>query len=84
MHKIAALTVQKWGNSLAIRIPSTIAKTAHFHRGTPVLITVHKDGIVIKPSGERKLSLAERLMQFNPEKHGGEVMATEPVGREKL
>ncbi len=30
----------------------------------------------------KELSLAERLSLFDPELHGGEAMATVPVGRE--
>lgn len=82
--KIATLTVQKWGNSLAVRIPAIIARSAHFHLGTPVEVSVQKDGIVVRPTGERKLTLEERLEIFDPKKHSGEVMASEQIGLEKF
>ncbi len=82
--KTAALTVQKWGNSLAVRIPSAIARSAHFHLGTPVELAVHEGGIVVRATGERKLTLDERLALFDPQKHGGEVMASKPVGLEEF
>ena len=84
MSKIALLTIQKWGNSLAVRIPAKIAKSVHFHVGTPVEMEAQEDGIIVKQTGEPRLTLAERLELFDPKKHGGEFMATKPVGKEKF
>jgi antitoxin MazE len=82
--KIANLTVQKWGNSLAVRIPASIARSAHFHLGTPVELAVKGGIIVVRPTGERKLTLEERLAIFDPKKHSGEVMASGRIGLEKF
>lgn len=30
MPKTATLTIQQWGNSLAVRIPAAVARSAHF------------------------------------------------------
>lgn len=84
MAKTTSLTIQKWGNSLAVRIPTTIARSAHFHVGTIVELTVQPDGIVVKPVGEQKLTLDQRLALFDPEIHGGEAMASERIGKEKF
>jgi antitoxin MazE len=83
-HKIVTMTVQKWGNSLAVRIPANIARSAHFHLGTQVELDVHDGTIVVKATGQRKLTLNERLASFDPDIHGGEAMPTKPVGEEKL
>lgn len=83
-EKKAVLTVQKWGNSLGVRIPAIIARSAHFHVGTPVEMTVHNESIIVKSTGEPKLTLEERLKVFNPEIHSGEVMASKPIGLEKF
>jgi len=80
----AALTLQKWGNSLALRIPVAIARSAHFHVGSPVELAVHADTVIVKLSGEPQLTLKERLALFDPEKHGGEVMASGRIGLEKF
>jgi len=82
--KIATVTVQKWGNSLALRIPSSIAHSAHFYLGTPVKIALHKGRVTIKTTGKKKLTLEEKLALFDPSQHGGEVMATNRIGREKF
>ncbi|MBA2369083.1 MAG: AbrB/MazE/SpoVT family DNA-binding domain-containing protein [Candidatus Protochlamydia sp.] len=84
MLKKAILSVQKWGNSLALRIPATIARSAHFHIGTQVELSVDKDSVIIKPTGKQKLTLQERLNLFDPVKHGGEVMISKPMGKEKF
>ena len=82
MARLANLTIQKWGNNLAFRIPASIARAANFAVGLPVEISFDKTGVLIKPIGSPKLSLAQKLALFDPVKHGGEVMATEPVGKE--
>lgn len=82
--KIATLTIQRWGNSLAVRIPASIARSAHLEAGTPVEVALEEAGIAVRPVGERKLTLEERLKIFDPEKHGGEVMASNRVGLEKF
>ncbi|MDB5794058.1 MAG: chpAI [Noviherbaspirillum sp.] len=82
MSKIAKLTIQQWGNSLAVRIPSAVARSARFAVGQPVEVTVQDTGVVVKPVGEPKLTLAQKLALFDPSKHGGEVMATSRVGAE--
>lgn len=84
MLKKAILSVQKWGNSLAVRIPATIARSVHFHIGTQVELSVDKENVIVKPTGKQKLTLQERLNLFDPVKHGGEVMASEIIGKEKF
>ena len=41
--------VQKWGHSLAIRIPSTYAKDAGITNGTVAEIKVTNESLVVKP-----------------------------------
>lgn len=54
-------TVQKWGNSLALRIPSSLAKDVHFHQGSVVEVAVVDGKMVIKPKGQHKYSLPQLL-----------------------
>lgn len=82
MSKTAKLTIQQWGNSLAVRIPSAVARSARFAVGQPVEVTVQDTGVIVKPVGDPKLTLAQKLALFDPTKHGGEVMATGRVGAE--
>jgi antitoxin MazE len=82
MSKAAKLTIQQWGNSLAVRIPSAVARSARFAVGQPVEMIVEDAGLIVRPVGEPKLTLAQKLALFDPVKHGGEVMTTGRVGAE--
>jgi antitoxin MazE len=75
-------TVQEWGNGLGIRITSPVAKAARLVRGLPITVEVVEGGVLLRPAGEPKLTLAQMLKAFDPAVHGGEVMAFAPVGAE--
>ena len=82
MPKTATLTIQQWGNSLAVRIPAVVARSAHFEVGQEVEVTTDDVGVTVRPVGPRKLTLTEKLAKFDPVKHGGEVMVADRVGVE--
>ena len=78
----ATLTIQQWGNSLAVRIPAAIARSARFAVGQPVEISLQDSSVVVRRVGAPKLSLAQKLEAFDPAKHSGEAMATARLGVE--
>jgi antitoxin MazE len=82
MGKSANLTVQQWGNSLAVRIPAAVARSARLVLGQPVEMVVSEEGIQVRAVGRVRLSLTQRLALYDPTTHGGEAMAAVPVGRE--
>lgn len=82
MNKSATLTLRRWGNSLAVRIPAAIARSAQFVVGQPVTISAEESGIVVKSIGTPKPTLAQKLAAFDPKKHSGETMASRRVGKE--
>jgi len=84
MAKTATLTLQQWGNSLAVRIPSAVAKSAGFKVGQPVEVSAQDAAVLVTAVGEVRLTLAQKLALFDPERHGGEAMATPRVGGEVL
>ncbi len=84
MPKSATLTVQQWGNSLAVRIPAAVARSARFKVGQPVEVSAQDTHVLVRPIGAPKLTLAQKLAAFDPALHGGEVMVTRPVGGEAL
>jgi len=47
-------------------------------------LSVADDGVLVKRAGIPKLTLAQKLAAFDPARHGGEAMATRPVGSEVL
>lgn len=42
--------VTKWGNSLALRLPKTLAADAGLHEGTQVDLRVERGSLVVRPS----------------------------------
>jgi antitoxin MazE len=74
--------IQEWGNGLGIRITAPVAKAAHFERGLPVQVEVVEGGVFLRVVGKPKLTLEQKLRQFDPARHGGEVMAFKPIGAE--
>jgi antitoxin MazE len=73
--------VNKWGNSLGLRIPQPIANKVGLTAGTVVSIDVVNDTIVIS-TVKKKYSLDELLEGVTPELIGGEYDWGEPVGKE--
>ena len=59
-------TIQKWGNSLAIRIPMSFAKNIHLHKGSAVDVILVKDKIEIRPKNSgKKYVLLEMVKRIN-------------------
>ena len=73
--------IQKWGNSLALRIPKALAAEGHLEQGTPVEIKVENGAVVIRPKRKRK-DLQELLAQVTPENIHPEIDFGPPVGKE--
>ena len=70
----ATLNIKQWGNNLGVRLPAAIARAAHLRVDQRVRIVVAEGLISIIPLAETELSLAQRLAQFDPARHGGEAM----------
>ncbi len=77
-------TVQKWGNSLALRIPSSVAKEIALSQGTSVELTVEDGHLTVKPVKKRKLSLSQLLKAVTKDNRHSEISWGAPVGRELL
>ncbi len=84
MSKTANLNLQQWGNSLAVRIPAALARSAHFSVGQPVELSLWKNGIIVKSLGTPNLTLEQKLAQYDMKLHGGEAMAVATVGVESM
>jgi antitoxin MazE len=74
--------IQAWGNGLAVRITSPVAKAARFTLGQPIKVEVVQDGILLRPMGRPKQTLAQQLKAFDPAVHGGEAMPSGRIGAE--
>ena len=73
--------VQKWGNSLALRIPKTMAEHIKVKEGAPVEVREDGGTLWIKPLGA-KPSLRELLGKIKPENLHGETKTGRAVGKE--
>lgn len=76
-------TVQKWGNSLAIRLPKLVAGEAHLRQGSAVELEQTERGLLIKPARPRRRpTLVSLLAQCKGPNPHGEVNFGQPVGKE--
>lgn len=74
-------TVQKWGNSLAIRIPGSYAKDINLKQGTPVDLRKKADKIEIVPR-KIKFNLRDLLSRVTDENIHEEEFSGGRVGKE--
>ena len=65
--------VQKWGNSLALRIPKAIAVDAQLENDSMVDISVVEGQIIIKPIVKTDCTLEKSLAGINEENIHNEV-----------
>jgi antitoxin MazE len=75
--------VVKWGNSLAVRIPKTVAEAARMKEGDSIVIEVSDQGIKLRPA-ERIPTLEELVAQITPENRHKEISMGPERGREKV
>ncbi|HOD08452.1 MAG TPA: AbrB/MazE/SpoVT family DNA-binding domain-containing protein [Myxococcota bacterium] len=75
--------VQKWGNSLAIRIPGAFARQTGMHENGPVEITIDGDSLTIRPIVPPVIVLDELLSDITADNLHGEIDAGRPVGGEE-
>ncbi|HEX5273336.1 MAG TPA: AbrB/MazE/SpoVT family DNA-binding domain-containing protein [Gemmataceae bacterium] len=73
--------IGKWGNSLAVRIPSAYAKGLNLAEGTEVDIVVVDGGLLLKRR-PAEYSLDELIAGITPENRHDETDWGPPVGDE--
>jgi len=73
--------VQKWGNSLGIRIPSLFVKEYNLKNGEKVEIFDDDGKISIRPQGD--YSLAELMEMVNTENLHKNIETGTPLGNEE-
>ena len=74
--------VQKWGNSLAIRIPKAFANQVGLADMVAVDLSVEGNTLLVTPLQEPELTLADLLADLRPETIHEAVSWGAPVGRE--
>ncbi len=74
--------VEKWENSLAIRIPQNLAKEIHLAEGTQIDLSVIDGNLVIRPSSRERYALDELTKEITLENLHTEVDSGIAVGNE--
>lgn len=75
--------VQKWGNSLALRIPKSFAAETNLADESIVDITVVKGKLVVVSVAEPKITLSKLLAGVSEQNLHGEVSTGPAVGAEE-
>lgn len=74
--------VQKWGNSLALRIPKSFAVESKIGQGSTVEVSLERGKIVVTPVLGPELTLEDLLSKVNKRNLHGEIEFGGPVGSE--
>lgn len=77
-------TIQKWGNSLAIRIPKSFASETKINNGTKVDLLIKNNQLIISPIEKEKYSLDAFLSEITDSNIHNEVDFGEPMGEELI
>jgi antitoxin MazE len=75
-------TIQKWGNSLALRIPKALARDVHLENGSVVNLAVRDGKVVIEPAKKPEYKLDDLLKGVTKKNLHQSVDTGPAVGRE--
>ena len=74
--------IQKWGNSLALRIPKSFAAEVGLQKETSVELSLADGKLVVTPVAKPKLTLKQLLARVTKENLHHEVDTGSAVGKE--
>ncbi len=75
-------TIQKWGNSLAVRLPKSVTQKLALCAGRRVRVYEEGKEVIIAPARKAEKSLKELLAMITPENLHAETDWGRPLGRE--
>ena len=76
--------VQKWGNSLGVRLPKFAVEEARVHDGSSVDVCVRDGEIVVQPLKKARFHLRRMLAGIRPGNLHDELFVDAPRGWESL
>ena len=82
LEDIVRARVQKWGNSLALRIPKSFAIEAHLEQDTAVDLLLEDGKVTLMPTRSQTPTLEELLAQVSDANLHSEVDTGPATGRE--
>ncbi|MBI3304850.1 AbrB/MazE/SpoVT family DNA-binding domain-containing protein [Candidatus Parcubacteria bacterium] len=74
--------VQKWGNSLAVRLPKEVAVKFGLKEGAVVQIVPSVKNIILKPASRKRLTLRDLVGEITSKNRHDEISWGKPRGRE--
>jgi len=74
--------VQKWGNSLGLRIPKLFARELDMVAGSAMDLSVANGQLVVRPLRRKRFELHALLAEISDENLHEEISTGEPQGRE--
>ena len=74
--------MQKWGNSLALRIPKTFAAELGLKQNSPIKLSLKNGKLIVLPIITPKLTLEHLLSQVNKNNLHSEIDNGHSVGKE--
>ncbi|MDP2302036.1 MAG: AbrB/MazE/SpoVT family DNA-binding domain-containing protein [Ignavibacteria bacterium] len=74
--------VQKWGNSLALRIPKAFAYQSNIRENEFVNVSLEDDKIVVEPIKEKEFTLEEMVSAITKNNLHTEVSSGSKAGKE--
>ncbi|MGD0364197.1 MAG: AbrB/MazE/SpoVT family DNA-binding domain-containing protein [Bryobacteraceae bacterium] len=74
--------ILKWRNSLAVRIPLTLAKEARLKEGDRLTLNLAADGRIVLRPARRKYDLRQLVSRITAKNRHSEVDWGPPSGRE--
>jgi antitoxin MazE len=80
-YMAATTQIAKWGNSLGLRLPKSVAREAQLDEGDTVDLSVDNGTVVIRPSRPR-YALEELVARITARNRHGETEWSSPVGHE--
>ena len=78
---VLVTSIQRWGNSLAVRIPKAFAEQARLSENSDIDISIDGDTIVIAPA-KREWHLDELVKQITPRNRHNETAWGDTTGKE--
>jgi antitoxin MazE len=84
MRNSMRAVVRRWGNSAAIRIPSTVLKAAKIEIDDSVDIREEHGRIIVEPLRPTFCGLVDLIVGITPDNLHGEVSFGRPAGKERF
>ena len=74
--------IQKWGNSLALRIPKSFAAHSNIEQGSLVDLSLDNGRMIVEAASDEEYSLEKLLAGVTKKNLHSEIHFGKPVGKE--